>query len=83
MLDNSIIMFGSTLSNPTVHSQRNLPIVLCGGSGGRLATGRMITASGVDTPVANMHLTILDKLGIPTDKLGNSTVNLKLDRLSV
>ena len=83
MLDNSIILFGSTLSNPTVHSQRNLPIVLCGGSGGRLATGRMITASGVDTPIANMHLTILDKLGVPTDKLGNSTVPLKLDRLAV
>lgn len=83
MLDNSIILFGSTLSNPTVHSQRNLPIVLCGGSGGRLATGRMITASGVDTPIANMHLTILDKLGVPTDKLGNSTVPLKLDRMAV
>ena len=45
-------------------------------------TGRMITASGVDTPIANMHLTILDKLGIPTEKLGNSTADLKLDRLS-
>ena len=83
MLDNSIIMFGSTLSNPTVHSQRNLPIVLAGGSNGRLATGRMIRAAGVDTPIANMHLTILDKLGIPTEKLGNSTTDLKLDRLSV
>ena len=83
MLDNSIILFGSTLSNPTVHSQRNLPVVLAGGSNGRLATGRMITASGVDTPITNMHLTILDKLGIPTEKLGNSTADLKLDRLSV
>jgi hypothetical protein len=83
MLDNSIIFFGSTLSNPTVHSQRNLPVVLAGAAAGRLNTGRFIQYSGDLTPLSNMHLTILDKLGIPNDKLGDSTRPLKLDRLSV
>ena len=83
MLDNSIIFFGSTLSNPTVHSQRNLPVVLAGAAAGRLNTGRLIQYAGDLTPLSNMHLTILDKLGIPTDKLGDSTGPLKLDRLAV
>jgi hypothetical protein len=83
MLDNSIVFFGSTLSNPTVHSQRNLPVILAGAAAGRLNTGRFIQYPGDLTPLSNMHLTILDKLGIPTDKLGDSTGPLKLDRLSV
>jgi hypothetical protein len=83
MLDNSIIFFGSTLSNPTVHSQRNLPVLLAGAADGRLKTGRFVQYPGDLTPLSNMHLTILDKLGIPTDKLGDSTGPLKLDRLSV
>src|SRR5581483_7613414 len=82
-LDDSIIFFGSTLSNPTVHSQRNLPVVLAGGAAGRLNTGRLVQYSGDLTPLSNMHLTILDKLDIPTDKMGDSTGPLKLDRLSV
>jgi hypothetical protein len=83
MLDNSIMFFGSTLSNPTVHSQRNLPVMLAGGAAGRLNTGRLITYPGDTTPLSNMHLTLLDKLGVPTDKVGDSTGPLKLDRLSV
>jgi hypothetical protein len=71
------------LSNPTVHSQRNLPVVLAGGAAGRLNTGRLIQYGGDLTPLSNMHLTVLDKLGIPTDKLGDSTGPLKLDRLPV
>lgn len=83
MLDSSILFFGSTLSNPTVHSQRDLPTMLAGGAAGRLNTGRVITYPGDMTPLSNMHLTLLDKLGVPTDKLGDSIAPLKLDRLSV
>jgi hypothetical protein len=83
MLDNSIMFFGSTLSNPTVHSQRNLPVMLAGGAAGRLNTGRYLRYDGDTTPLSNMHLTILDKLGVPTDKMGDSTGPLKLDRLSI
>jgi hypothetical protein len=83
MLDNSILFFGSTLSNPSVHSQRRLPVMLAGGASGNLATGKLVDHPGDTTPLSNMHLTILDKLGVPTDKLGDSTGLLKLDRISI
>ena len=83
LLDNSILFFGSTLSDPSVHSQRNLPVMLAGGASGNLNTGRYIRYAGDTTPLSNMHLTILDKLGVPTDKLGDSTAPLKLDRISI
>jgi hypothetical protein len=83
MLDNSILFFGSTLSDPSVHSQRDLPVMLAGGAAGSLNTGRYIRYEGDLTPLSNMHLTLLDKLGVPTDKLGDSTGPLKLDRISI
>ena len=83
MLDNSILFFGSTLSDPSVHSQRDLPVMLAGGAAGSLNTGRYIRYPGDLTPLSNMHLTLLDKLGVPTDKLGDSTGPLKLDRLAI
>jgi hypothetical protein len=81
MLDNSILFFGSTLSDPSVHSQRDLPVMLAGG--GNLNTGRYIRYPGDLTPLSNMHLTLLDRLGVPTDRLGDSTGPLKLDRISI
>jgi len=83
MLDNSILFFGSTLSDPSVHSQRDLPVMLAGGAAGNLNTGRYIRYEGDLTPLSNMHLTLLDKLGVPTDRLGDSTGPLKLDRISI
>jgi len=83
MLDNSILFFGSTLSNPSVHSQRDLPVMLAGGAAGNLNTGRYLRYPGDLTPLSNMHLTLLDKLGVPTDRLGDSTGPLKLDRLAI
>jgi hypothetical protein len=81
MLDNSILFFGSTLSDPSVHSQRDLPVMLAGG--GNLNTGRYLRYPGDLTPLSNMHLTLLDRLGVPTDRLGDSTAPLKLDRLAI
>jgi uncharacterized protein DUF1552 len=83
MLDNSILYFGSTLSDPSVHSQRDLPVMLAGGGAGNLHSGRHLRYPGDLTPLSNMHLTLLDKLGVPTDKLGDSTAPLKLDRISI
>ena len=40
MLDNSILFFGSTLSDPSVHSQRDLPVMLAGGAAGNIKAGR-------------------------------------------
>ncbi|HEX9596275.1 MAG TPA: hypothetical protein VF982_05295, partial [Anaerolineales bacterium] len=58
----------------------NLPLLLAGGAGGKLKGGRHLRYKDW-TPMANLHLTILDKLGLPLDKLGDS--DGKLDLLSV
>ncbi len=81
LLDHSLIMYGSDLSVPTVHSQHNLPIILAGGASGRIAGGRYIVYPGDLTPLTNLYLTMLDKIGVPTEKLGDSTG--KLNRLEV
>jgi uncharacterized protein DUF1552 len=81
LLDHSLIMYGSDLSVPTVHSQHDLPIILAGGAAGRIAGGRYIVYPGDATPLTNLYLTMLDKVGVPTEKLGDSTG--KLNRLEV
>ncbi len=81
LLDHSLIMYGSNLSVPTSHSQRDLPILLAGGAAGRVAGGRYIAYPGDTTPLTNLYLTMLDKVGVPTEKLGDSTG--KLNRLEV
>jgi hypothetical protein len=73
LLDRSLIMYGSNLSNPTAHSQRDLPIVVAGGAAGRVAGDRHILLPGDTTPLTNLYLTLLDKVGVPTAKLGDST----------
>ena len=73
LLDHSLILYGSNLSVPTSHSQRDLPIIIAGGAAGRIANGRYIKLPGDETPLTNLYLTMLDKVGIPTDKLGDST----------
>jgi hypothetical protein len=81
LLDHSLIMYGSDLSVPTVHSQHNLPIIVAGGAAGRIAGGRYVVFPGDTTPLTNLYLTMLDKVGVPIEKLGDSTG--KLNRLEV
>jgi hypothetical protein len=81
LLDHSLILYGSDLSVPTVHSQHDLPIVLAGGAAGRIAGGRYVVFPGDTTPLTNLYLTMLDKVGVPTEKLGDSSG--KLNRLEV
>ena len=81
LLDHSLIMYGSSLSVPTSHSQRDLPIIVAGGAAGRVAGGRHIRYPGDTTPLTNLYLTMLDKAGVPTEKLGDSSG--KLNRLEV
>jgi hypothetical protein len=81
LLDHSLIMYGSDLSVPTVHSQHDLPILLAGGAAGRVAGGRYVVYPGDTTPLTNLYLTMLDKVGVPTEKLGDSTG--RLNRLEV
>jgi len=81
LLDHSLVMYGSDLSVPTVHSQHDLPIIVAGGAAGRVAGGRYVVYPGDTTPLTNLYLTMLDKVGVPTEKLGDSTG--RLNRLEV
>ena len=76
LLDHSLIMYASSLSVPTSHSQRDLPVLLAGGAAGRVAGGRHVAFEGDTTPLTNLYLTMLDKVGVPTEKLGDSTGRL-------
>jgi hypothetical protein len=72
VLDNSMILFGSALSDGDAHSPHKLPIVVGGGGGGRLDTGqhRMYTE---DTPLANLYVSLLDAFGTPVERFADST----------
>jgi hypothetical protein len=75
LLDQSIILYGSGLSNANVHSHDDLPIVLVGGGGGQIKGGRYVRyESG---RLANLHLTLLNKLGVYTEQFGDSTGQLE------
>jgi len=72
LLDNSIVLFGSNMSNSNLHDHFPLPNVLVGKGAGRLRGGRHIKYPD-RTPMTNLLLTLLDKVGVPVDKLGDST----------
>ena len=72
MLDNMLILYGSGIGNPNVHDHTNLPIILAGGAAGGMRGNRHIRYDN-PTPLANLHLTLLDKVGVKLDKFGDST----------
>ena len=72
LLDHSMIIYGSGMGNSNAHDPLDLPIVLAGGGGGTLNGGRHVRLPE-GTPLANMHLTVLEKMGIPAESLGDST----------
>ena len=71
LLDHSMFLYGSGMGNPSVHSHSELPILLVGGGAGKLKGGRHIKYAE-PTPLANLHLTLLDKVGIHQDSFGDS-----------
>ena len=81
LLDHMTIMYGSGISNSTRHSGENLPLLVVGGGGGRLKGGRHLTYSDKPT-IANLLVTLMDKMDVPVDHLGGSTGRLPLDTLS-
>jgi hypothetical protein len=76
LLDHTLLLYGAGMSNSNVHSGEDLPLMLLGGGLGRHKGGRHIVNPS-DTPVANLHLTILDKLGIKMDRFGESMGDIK------
>ena len=72
LLDHSIILYGSNMSNSNSHNHFPLPNVVAGGGAGRLKGGRHLRYPD-HTPMTNLLLTLLDKAGIALDGLGDST----------
>ena len=72
LLDHSMVMLGSGMGNPDIHNHVNLPIVVAGGGAGKLKGGRHVKYAE-PTPLANLHLTLLDRAGIHVDKFGDSS----------
>jgi hypothetical protein len=73
MLDNSILVFGSNMSDSNAHNHFPLPMAIVGGGAGKLKGNRHLRYPD-KTPIANMHLTLLDRLGVPMESFGDSTL---------
>lgn len=71
LLDHSLALYGSGMGNSQDHNHSELPVVLAGGASGRIAGGQHVrVASG--TPIANLLVTMLDKVGVPVDAFADS-----------
>ena len=78
LLDHAAIVYGAGMSEGNGHVPENLPILIVGGANGRIAGGRHLKfAKG--TPLANFHLSLLDRFGVRIDRHGNSTGPASLD----
>ena len=76
LLDHVILLYGSGLSNSDRHTHGPLPTLLLGGGAGAIRGGRHLVYPD-NTPLTNLQLTLLDKLGVPAEKLGDSTGQFK------
>jgi hypothetical protein len=72
LLDHSLVLYGSGMSNSNIHNHSPLPVLVAGGAAGKMKGGRHIKYPE-NTPMANLLLTILDKAGVPLESVGDST----------
>ena len=72
LLDHSVYVYGSGMGNPSIHDHENLPILVAGGSAAGLRGGRHIRYEK-GTNLANLHLTLLDRVGVKLDSFMDST----------
>ena len=79
LLDHSMMLYGSSISDGNAHTHHDLPLVLAGGASAKIKGGQHIRYAP-DTPMNNLLVTMLDKSGVPAETLGDSTG--KLDQLS-
>ena len=76
LLDNCMILYGSGISDGNRHNNENLPLVMAGGGGGSIDTGRHVEFAH-ETPVCNLFLSMLDRAGASTERFGDSTGRLR------
>ncbi|MEQ1750049.1 MAG: DUF1552 domain-containing protein [Prosthecobacter sp.] len=72
LLDNSMIVWGSGIGDPDRHNHDNLPVIVAGRAGGTWTPGKRIVLPG-ETPITNLYLTMLDRMGVRAEKVGDST----------
>jgi hypothetical protein len=80
LLDHSLFLYGSGLGDGNGHTHFDLPVILAGGAGGTLKGGRHLKYP--EAPMTNLLLSMLDKVGVPAETLGDSTGRIDLDTLS-
>ena len=76
LLDHSLYLYGSGMGNPNVHDHTNLPILVTGGAAGNMRGGRHLRFDK-PTPLANLHLTLLNKIGVTRKAFGDSRGQLE------
>src|SRR5262249_20379000 len=81
LLDHMTILYGSGISNSQRHAPDNLPLLLVGGGAGKLKGGRHVVYTEKPS-MANLLVTLMDKLDAPVDKVGGSTGKLSIDPIS-
>ena len=75
LLDHVMVLYGAAFGDGNLHVPHNLPVALLGSGGGRLRAGRHVRAK-FDTPLMNLGLSLLDKVGARVDRVGDSTGRL-------
>jgi hypothetical protein len=76
LLDNCMIVYGSGISDGNQHLHENLPVLLAGRGGGSLTPGRHLQVEDL-TPMTNLYLSLLDRMGAPAERVGDSTGRLE------
>jgi hypothetical protein len=71
LLDHCLLLYGSGIGNPNVHDHTNLPILVAGGGGSGMRGGRHIRYAA-PVPLANLHLTLLQRAGVGIDSFADS-----------
>ncbi len=77
MLDHSLLLYGSGMSNSNQHDHNPLPIIVAGGAGGRLKGGRHIRV-GDKVPLSNLQLSLLQTMQVPVESFGDSTGTVEI-----
>jgi hypothetical protein len=78
LLDHAMLVYGSGIADGNRHTHEALPVLLAGGGGGSLKPGKHLIAQ-VGTPITNLYLSILDRMGVHEERLGDSTGRFELN----
>jgi hypothetical protein len=81
LLDHTTLMYGAGISNSNAHAHDNLPVLLLGGQSGKSKGGRHLKYPAT-TPLANLLVGVMDMMGMPVDRVGNSNGKLAIEPLA-